>query len=228
MGYNKCLVNIDKDDAIIVSDFAGLHPDFKKWVGDRDDVLSIPSVNIIKYIVACYDHESDIVRQHKTRWTMKKREAAKLSGILFMRDSAGNDIDDILYCKNEVLNKITVRYLALLSDRDFMMYAIKNELLTKQATQLLDYDYSDPSKVSVANKNIEIAQDDILKLEQKMFSGDDVRALKNILQEEATKFMVDELRPENLVSKHEKGDLVIESPYGKGYQIPDLKFVDDK
>lgn len=228
MSYSKCLVNIDRDDASVVSDFAGLHPDFEQWVKDRDDELLIPTVAVVKYIVACYDHESDIVRKHKTRWTMKKREAAKASGILFMRDSAGDEIDDVLYCRNKTLNKITVRYLALLSDRDFMMYAIKNELLTKQATQLLDYDYSDPSKVSKANENIEIAQDDILKLEQKMFSGDDVRALKNILQEETTKFMVEELRPENLVSKHEKGEPVIESPYGKGYSIPDLKFLDDK
>lgn len=227
MSYNKCLVDIDKEENQIIVDFSKLHSSFKEWIKTRSDNLRVPSVNIIKYIVSCYDHESDIVREHKKRWTVKKREAAKVSGIFDMREKESDDVDSILYCRNEIINKITVRYLALLSDRDFMMYAIYNELLVKQSTQLLDFDYSDPSKVAKAKENIEIAQSDIVTLEHKLFSGDDVRALKNILQEESNKFMVSELRPENLVSKNEKGEAVVESPYGDGYNIPNLKFMDD-
>ena len=228
MSYNKCLVNIEKEDEKIIADFSKLHESFKTWLKDRDDNLSIPSVNIIKYIVYCYDYESDIVREHRSRWTVKKREAAKLSGILYMRDQAGDGIDEVLYCKNTVINRITVRYLALLSDRDYMMYAIYNEMLVNQSIQMLAFDFDKPTEVAKAKANIEQVQEDIQKLEQKLFSGDDVRALKNILQEETSKFLVSELRPENLVSKHEKKEMVVDSPYGRDFPVPDLRFIDDK
>ena len=87
-----------------------------------------------------------------------------------------------LYCKNTVINRITVRYLALLSDRDYMMYAIYNEMLVNQSIQMLAFDFDKPTEVAKAKANIEQVQEDIQKLEQKLFSGDDVRALKNILQ----------------------------------------------
>ena len=222
------MINIDVEDDKIIKDFATLHSSFKEWLKNRDDGLQIPSVNIIKYIVSCYDPESEIVRENKTRWTVKKREAAKFSNILFMRTTVGEEVDEILYCRNKVINKITVRYLALLSDRDFLMYAIYNELLLNQSRQLLEFDFKKASDVKQAKENVETIQEDIYKLEQKLFSGDDVRALKNILQEESSKFMVNELRPENLVTKNENGEMVVESPYGKDYPFPDLKFLDDK
>lgn len=228
MDYNKCLINIEAIDARIISDFSKLHETFGEWIKNRDDGLRIPSVNIIKYIVACYDKESPIVQQYKQRWTVKKREAAKISGILEMREEAGSEIDDILYCRNEEINKVTVRYLAVLSDRDFLTYAIYNEVLVNQSKQLLGFDFSKPSEVAVAKTNVENIQNDIQLLEQKLFSGDDVRALKNILQEEANKFMISELRPENLVTKNEKGEQVIASPYGDDYELPKLKFLDDQ
>jgi len=228
MSYNKCLVNIDREDNRIISDFAKLHSEFKEWVKTRSDGLEIPTVNIIKYVVSCYDHESDIVREHKQRWTIKKKESAKLSGILQLRDTVGEDIDSILYCKNDTINRVTVRYLAMLSDRDFLMYVIYNEILVNQSKQLLGFDFNKPTEVAKAKENIENVQADIIKLEQKLFSGEDVRALKNILQEESGKFLVSELRPENLVSKNEKGEMVIDSPYGDEYALPDLKFIGDK
>lgn len=228
MSSSKCLINIEKDEEQVVKDFAGLHPSFKNWIKVRDDSLRIPSVNIIKYIVSCYDHESDIVREHKQRWTVKKKEAARVSGILFMRDMYEDEVDSILYCKNEIINRITVRYLALLSDRDFLMYAIYNEVLINQSRQMLNFEFERPGDVTKAKQNIEDIQSDIQRLEQKMFSGDDVRELKNILQQETNKFMVSELRPENLVTKNEQGESVVDSPYGKSYQIPDLNFLDDR
>jgi hypothetical protein len=229
MSYQKCLVDIEKDENRVVNDFSKLHDDFAHWVNTREDGLSIPTLNIIKYIVLCYDAESPVVKEHSRRWTLKKREAAKISGILLLKGlTQDTDIEHILYCKNSVINKITVKYLYMLSDRDFLMYAIYNEMLISQSTQVLSADFDKPADLARAKENIEIIQKDITILEQKLFSGDDVRALKNILQEEARKFLVTELRPENLVSKHEKGEQVIQSPYGEDYKPDKLRFLDDR
>ncbi len=228
MAYSKCLVDISKSDEEIISEFAKIDSSFEEWLKTRDDKLLIPSPNIIKYLVACYDIESEIVREYKQRWTVKKREAAKLSGILDMREEHPEHVDDILYCRNVDINYITVKYLGRFFDRDILMYAIYNELLINQSMQLLSFDFNRPSDVASAKNNVEDIQEDIDLLEQKIFSGDDVKALKNILLEYADKFMVHELRPESLVSKIEDGKMVVESPYGDGYSIDKLRFLGDK
>jgi hypothetical protein len=228
MPYNKCLVNIENGENKVVGDFAALSPAFSEWVQERGDGLSIPPENIIKYIVSCYDPGSDIVREHKMRWMVKKREAAKLSGLLFMHSMNPQEIDSILYCKNDVINRLIIKYITLFNDRDLMMYAIYNEVLINQSRQLMGFDFDKPSDVAKAKENIEAIQSDILKIEERLFSGGDVRELANILQDEAARFMVSELRPENLVSKFEHGDMVTGSPYGDAYEIAPLKFLDDK
>lgn len=229
MSYRKCLIDIDLPNDEVIKHFIGLHSYFKDWVKDREDKLSIPTVNIIRYIVACYDFESPIVKEFYSRWTLKKKEAAKYSGILSLKSpSAAKDVESVLYCKNAVVNRVTVRYLAMLSDRDFLMYAIYNELLVNQTSQILSFDFDKPTDIAKAKENIEAVQADISRLEQKLFGGDDLRALKNILNEESTKFMVTELRPENLVTKHERGEPVVDSPYGNGYSVGNLRFLDDQ
>ena len=228
MSYKKCLVDIEGAEADVIAQFSRLHDGLRSWVEKRGDSTTIPTINIIKYIVACYDPESPIVKEHQKRWVLKKREAAKISGMLHLKGKLyETDIEQILYCRNNEINKVTVRYIAMLSDRDFMMYAIYNEILINQSEQILRFDYSKPSDIAKAKENIEEVQSDIAKLEQKLFSGDDVRALKNILQEEAQKFLVTELRPENLVSKNEEGQPVVESPYGD-YMPEKLRFLDDR
>lgn len=229
MSYRKCLIDIDQSNDEIIKHFTGLHSYFKDWVREREDKLSIPTVSVIKYIVACYDFESPIVKEFYSRWTLKKKEAAKYSGILSLKSpSAAKDVESVLYCKNAVVNRVTVRYLAMLSDRDFLMYAIYNELLVNQTSQILSFDFDKPTDIAKAKENIEAVQSDISRLEQKLFGGDDLRALKNILNEESTKFMVTELRPENLVTKHERGEPVVDSPYGSDYSIGNLRFLDDQ
>ena len=228
MGYEKCLVNIELDSEKVLSKFGSLHESFMEWIGKREDGLSIPTINIINYIVACYDKDSPVVNEFRKRWAQKKREAARISGLLTLKGSSLSDVETVLYGKNPIIDKITVRYLALLFDRDFLMYAIYNEILINQSEQLLKFNYDKPGDVLKAKQNIELVQEDIRVLEEKIFSGGDVRALQNILQEEAHKFMVSELRPESLVTRKEEGKPVVDiKPYGDNYKIEDLKFYGD-
>jgi len=227
MDFNKCLVDIEEPDKEIELSFSKLHESFAKWINERGDDLKLPVVSIIKYIVSCYDPESRIVKDNKMRWTVKKKEAARFSGIMALVNKGfEEDVQQVLYCKNKIINQLIIRYIFIHHDRDAMMYAIYNEMLVNQGAQLLDFNYS-PAEAKTAKGNIEETQADIIKLEHKMFSGDDVNALKNVLQEMSAEFMVAELRPESLVTKYERGEEIVESPYGPDYEVDKMRFLGD-
>jgi hypothetical protein len=81
MDFSKTLIDIRKSDAEVVKDFTALHPDFANFINNREDGLSLTTVQIVKYIVACYDKESPLVNMYKKRWSVKKKECAVLAGL---------------------------------------------------------------------------------------------------------------------------------------------------
>lgn len=229
MDYDKTLVNLNLLEGDVIKDFASLDKDFAQWVDRRGDGLIVPAINIIRFIVSCYDKESYIAHQYKGRWTQRKKQAAEFAGLLSMDRKFKESVEKIMYAQSPVINKIIIKYLSLLYDRDFMSYAIKSEILTKQSEQLLNFQFDKPSEMAKAMENVESIQQDLEDLEKKIFSGGDVITLKNVLFEEANKFMLSELRPENIVSKLEKGEPVVDiNPYGEGYEIPKMRFIDDQ
>jgi len=226
MDFSKCLVDISKDEDQVMGAFASLHDDLKTFVLERDDGLDIPTPNIIKYIVACYDKESPVVDEYKKRWTMRKKRAASFAGF-FDLDKL-KEIDEILYSRNDQINKTIIRYLSLLYDRDFLMYAVYSELLINQSEQLMRFDFDKPADTARAKQNVDLLQNDLGLLEDKIFAGGDVRQLKNVLYSESHRFMVSELRPENIVGKLEKGEPIVDiNPYGDKYFIDKMKFLGD-
>lgn len=228
MDFNKCLVDVEESDEEIKAAFGKLHESFLKWIDERDDGLKIPTIPVIKYIVSCYDPESRIVKDNNKRWTIKKKEAARFSGVMALANRGfEEDVSQILYCKNRVINILILRYVFLLHSRDALMYGIYNEMLINQGAQLLAFDFKTPAEVATAKVNIELIQSDIVRLEHKMFSGDDVNELKNVLHEMSAEFMVSELRPESLVTKYEKGEEIVASPYGPDYEIDKMRFLGD-
>jgi hypothetical protein len=228
MDFSKCLVDIEETDKEIEMSFSRLHESFAQWIAERKDDLKLPTPAIIKYIVSCYDPESRIVKDNKARWTVKKKEAARFSGIMALANKGfEEDVQSVLYCKNRTVNTIIIRYISLLHDRDFLMYAIYNEMLVSQGSQLLSFDFDKPAETAKAKENLESIQEDIIKIEHKLFSGDDVNALKNVLHEMSAEFMVAELRPESLVTKYERGEEIVESPYGPDYEVSKMRFLGD-
>ena len=219
---------IEESDKEIELSFSKLHESFSTWVTERKDDLKLPTVSIIKYIVSCYDPESRIVKDNKARWTVKKKEAARFSGLMTLANKGmEEDVQQVLYCKNKTINILILRYVFLLHDREALMYGIYNEMLVNQGAQLLMFDFKNPSEVAAAKTNMENIQADIVRVEHKMFSGDDVNALKNVLHEMSAEFMVSELRPESLVTKYEKGEEIVDCPYGPDYEVDKMRFLGD-
>ena len=228
MDYSKCLIDLSVDEKQVLDDFSGLHDDLAALVRSREDGTSIPILLIVKFIVLCYDKESPLREAHKKRWTIRKKTAATDSGLMDFRKKSRSEVDAILYGRNAAVNKAIVRYLSLLYDRDFMAYAVYAELLVKQYEELIQFKFDNPSHASKAKSNVESLQKDLTDLEEKIFGGGDVKTLSQTLDQEARAYAVSELRPENIVSKLEKGEPVVDdNPYGTDYFPDEMRFIGD-
>jgi len=228
MSDSKCLVDLSLADDVVIRRFSSLHDDFSSFVKQRNDNTTVPTINIIRFIVLCYDKESTLREQYKARWTLRKKMAAKESGLLNLEAKHKANVDDIIYGNIQEINAIIVKYLSLLFDRDFMAYAVYAEILIKQYEQLIKFKFDRPSDAAKAKENVESLQKDLTDLEEKIFGGGDVKSLKNLLNREAKHFAIAELRPESVVSKLEKGERVVdESPYGEDYVIDKMRFLGD-
>ena len=228
MNFGKTLIDLRLSDEDVVTQFATLHSDFQTFVDNREDGLSFETAQIIKYIVACYDKESPIVNAYKKRWSVKKKECATMAG--FPCDDSGrftDEVDDMIFCQNDIVNHVILRYLYLIHDRDWQTYVIYNEMNLHQSAELIKYDFQQPGHAKTAKENLDLLNKDIEALEYKIFSGEETKKLKDLLYEEASN-MLNELRPEKIVERLEKGLSPVDySPYGD-YKKEKMQFVDDE
>lgn len=228
MNFGKTLLDLRLSDEDVVTQFAALHPDFLNFVDSRMDGLSFNTAQIIKYIVACYDKESPIVNAYKKRWSVKKKECATMAG--FPHDTNGrftDEVDDLIFCQNDVINHVILRYLYLIHDRDWQTYVIYNEMNIHQSTELIKYNFQQPGHAKIAKENLDLLNKDIEALEYKIFSGEETKKLKDLLYEEASN-MLNELRPEKYVTRLEQGLPPIDySPYGD-YTKEKMRFLGDE
>jgi hypothetical protein len=228
MDFGKTLIDIRKQDADVVNDFTALHPDFKIFMEKREDKLSLSAIQIVKYIVACYDKESPLVNAYKKRWSVKKKECAVLAGL--PQDKNGRfdeDADNLIFCQNEVINRVILRYLYLIHDRDWQTYVIYNEMNIHQSVELIKYNFQQPAHAKSAKENLDTLNKDIEALEYKIFSGEETKKLKDMLYEEASN-MLNDLRPEKIVERLEKGLSPVDySPYGN-YKKAEMSFLGDE
>jgi len=230
MDFDRALINLSQPDEEIVRQFTVLHPDLDLFVKKREDGLSsLKTVQIIKYIVACYDKESPLIDAYKKRWVIKKRESAIVAG--FDKNSDGHfseEADRVIFCKNKIINKVVLRYLYLQHNRLFQTYVIYNEMYLNQSEELIRYDFSQPSHAKAAKENLDTLDKDIQELELKIFGGEETSKLKELLYEESVGTLND-LRPESIVVRLEKGQPAVDyNPYGKDYKPEKMVFMGDE
>ena len=228
MNFGKTLIDTRQTDEDIVKQFANLHPDFAKFIETREDNLSFSSAQIIKYIVFCYDKESATVNAYKKRWSVKKKESAQLAGLPIDANGRFDDsVDNLIFCQNDIVNHVILRYLYLIHDRDWQTYVIYSEMYIHQSAELIKYNFQQPGHAKVAKENLDNLNKDIEALEYRIFSGEETKKLKDLLYEEASN-MLNELRPERIVERLEKGlSPVNYSPYGD-YQKEEMSFLGDE
>lgn len=222
----SALIDISLSQEQVLACFRDLHDDFHRFCIQRPDKLDISTIHIVKFIILCYDKESEIVEKRKGQWPEKKRDAAIESGLLIDGELIAG-ASDILYGKNDIINRVIIRYLSMQFDKDFMMYVMLQELLLNASTQLMSFNFERPSDVAKAKTNVEGIIADIEAQEDKIFTGGDVKALTKALYENARKFTATDLRPENIIGRIEKGEeLVDNTPFGD-YKPEDQHFLND-
>lgn len=230
MDFDKALVNLSQGDEEIVKQFTSLHPDFDNWVNTRTDELStLQSAQIIKYVVSCYDKESPVVDAYKKRWAVKKRESAMIAG--FPQNGDGHfseETDKIIFCQNNIINRLILRYTYLLHDRIWQTYVIYNEMYLHQSEELMRYDFAQPAHAKAAKENLDVLNKDIEELELKIFSGEETKKMKDLLYEESSNLFND-LRPERIAVRLEHGlSPVNYNPYGDSYKPKKMIFMGDE
>ena len=229
MDFDKTLVDVSKGDESVINQFVALHPDFVAFVNERKDNLkSLQTVQIIKYIVCCYDKESPLVDAYKKRWSVKKRESAIFAQLPQKENTHfSEDADNVIFCQNEVINRIILRYTYLLHDRLWQTYVIYNEMYLHQSEELIRYDFQNPTHAKAAKENLDTLNKDIEELEYKIFSGEETKKMKDLLYEEATNIFND-LRPERIAVRLEQGlPPVDHNPYGN-YKKKKMVFMGDE
>lgn len=228
MDYSKTLIDLSMKDEAVVKNFAALHPIFKDWVDKRSDEIKLETPKIIRYVVACYDKESPVVSAYKKRWMVKKRESAIVAG--FPQTEGGKftkDADSVIFCQNNVINRVILRYLYLLHDRLYQTYVIYNEMYLHQSAELMRYDFAQPAHAKAAKENLDTLGRDIEEVEYKIFSGEETKVMKDLLYEESTN-LFNELRPERIAIRLEEGKKAVDySPYGN-YEPEKMKFLGDE
>jgi hypothetical protein len=227
--YNKALIDLSHQDAGVVEQFTTLHPDLEAWAKSRADGLtSLSTVSVIKYVVSCYDKESPLVNSYKRRWAVKKRESALVAG--FAQNENGHfseEADQVIFCHNNVTNKLILRYLYLQHDRLYQTYVIYNEMYLNQSAELMRYEFAQPAHAKAAKENLDILGKDIEELEFKIFSGEETKKMKDMLYEEATNIFND-LRPEKIAMRLEEGKPAVDyNPYGN-YKPKKMQFMGDE
>lgn len=229
MDFDKTLVNLSQEDEGIVNQFTSLHSDLKNWAKTRtDELTTLDTVKIIKYVVSCYDKESPIVNAYKKRWIVKKRESALLAQLPQNTNGHFSDESDrIIFCQNVVINNLILRYLYLLHDRLFQTYVIYNEMYLHQSEELMRYDFAQPAHAKAAKENLDTLNKDIEELEFKIFSGEEVKKMKDLLYEESSNLFND-LRPEKIAIRLEQGLPPVDyNPYGD-YKAKKMVFMGDE
>jgi hypothetical protein len=227
MDFEKTLIDVSSESA--VKQFAALHSDLESWVQSREDGLkSLKTNEIIKYIVCCYDKESPLVYSYKKRWVIKKRESAIYAQ--FPKEENGDfnvDAEKIIFCQNDVINRVILRYLYLLHDRMFQTYVIYSEMLLKQSAELMRGEFQQPAHAKAAKENYDVLNSDIEELESKIFSGEETKKMKDLLYEESSN-MFNDLRPERIAIRLEEGLPPIDfNPYGS-YKKKKMVFMGDE
>ena len=159
---------------------------------------------------------------------IKKRESALAANL--PKDENGyfhEDCDKIIFCQNNVVNRLILRYLYLMHDRMFQTYVIYNEMYLNQSAELMRYDFAQPAHAKAAKENLDVLGKDIEELEYKIFSGEETKKMKDLLYEESVNIFND-LRPEKIAIRLEKGLPAVDfNPYGD-YQPEKMRFMGDE
>lgn len=193
--FNSLIFNVYRiepaDNAFELFPKLKQYPEFVNYSGGDFNTL-------IRYIGFMYDFSSPLNKI--TDVSRRKIECAKLAGYK-LNDNGKFDIEveEMLKCKNAVVNRMIIRYCKLSKSDLFPFYIAQSEWLDKQYESLMSGDtkVTDSSKINEIVLNLQKIRSDIL-------GSDNNKALNDDLID----FIDDDvfaLRPEDIAVKIKNG-----------------------
>ena len=193
--FNSLIFNVYRiepaDNAFELFPKLKQYPEFVNYSGGDFNTL-------IRYIGFMYDFSSPLNKI--TDVSRRKIECAKLAGYK-LNDNGKFDIEveEMLKCKNTVVNRMIIRYCKLSKSDLFPFYIAQSEWLYKQYESLMSGDtkVTDSSKINEIVLNLQKIRSDIL-------GSDNNKALNDDLID----FIDDDvfaLRPEDIAVKIKNG-----------------------
>ena len=183
---------------------------------------TLPRDRIIQYIIWMYDRASDVVRAEYPLYTQRKREVARMVGLI--GGEKNRSVENALIGLNSAVNAMAVKYIKMFNSPEYSMLVVYREIAVHLQRQALS---GEVDKALI--DNIEKITSAIVDLEEKVFYGKD----ETELRAELYRTIEDEdlgVMSEQIAEKLAKGQDPLKgvNPYGEGYKPDKMKFLEDK
>jgi len=202
------LANTDKS---VLQSFPELKK-YKEFSIKRSDVGVDPD-KLMKYAFLMYSE--NILFKTIPDLLRRKKQAALLAGfeILAKGKKFPKNVEEIFYCRPQPTSLLFVRVILLNRNPMFEQYCVYEQARAIEMEKLLRSDVG-VKEVGEIRKNIESFTDDMSKLRERLFLGDDSSSLLDGLYYELDNFQLG-IRPEEIAEAKLKGTLkqILPDPY---------------
>ena len=183
---------------------------------------TLPRERIFQYIIWMYDRASDAVRAEYPLYTQRKREVARMVGLIGGTKNRG--VENVLIGPNDSVNIMIVKYIKMFNSPEYSKLAIYQEISVHLQRKAISGDI-DKALID----NVEKITDAIKDLEVNVFYGKD----ETELRAELYRTIEDEdlgVTSEQIAQKLAKGQDPLKGVdlYGAGYKPAKMKFIGDK
>lgn len=170
---------------------------------------------ILRYVMIYYS--DNVLRHTIPEIPRRKKEAALLAGFELSESMGkfGPDVEEMLLCRNHVINKMIVRFLRRSENKKFLQLCVFEEARAKQMQKLIDgIGEKEKELTKVVIDNVKTLSDDIEQLERDLLNEDDDIDLLEMMYDEVDYNNLG-ISPEEIAEAEADGttEKILPSPY---------------
>lgn len=121
----------------------------------------LPKEKVLRYIFLCYDKNSPVVINNKDL-IKRKYEAAVLSGFQLIDKKFAKEVEDMIKCQDEEVNKMICAFVRMYGDDDFAYITSLKDALYSILPDVQKGDIKNIDKVQKLKSEIDLVTEKIL------------------------------------------------------------------
>jgi hypothetical protein len=158
--FGKLFIPVHKED----KDYKTKFPVLNKYSEFAADV-PVDFDTLIKYIVLAFDINSPVRYTYNDMYEQRVK-AAQIAGFKVSKGGKfAKEVEDILMCENPSVNRMIIRYVAMMNNEDYATFVAFSEALRKQQEKILAGDV-DQEKTKEMIANISTLKNSIKELKE--------------------------------------------------------------